>query len=197
MNNKSRKIVLLADSGVGLLIARAALAPVLTWLLNLGIRKIPGYRGRVQSVNIHFAAPSLIVRGLTLAKSNGTKTEQLLEIKSVIVGSHWRAILTGSLIGYQIRSAEPPMNDIHSGRGPVAPGFAPSPGRRRRPGLEIIRLKTDGYDRNGEHEADTELAMLRKAFLFHISLREAARRASAFDWLDSVQEADAELESPL
>jgi hypothetical protein len=100
MNNSSRKIILLTDAGLGLLIARAALPPVLTWLLNLGIRKIPGYQARVQRVNFHFAAPSLVVKGLSLAKSNGTKIEQLLEIKSVMVGGHLKAILTGSLIGH-------------------------------------------------------------------------------------------------
>jgi hypothetical protein len=43
---------ILADAGVGLLVARAALPIVLTWLTNLAIRKeLPGYRGKVQRVD--------------------------------------------------------------------------------------------------------------------------------------------------
>jgi hypothetical protein len=100
MNYGSRKIVILANAGVGLLVARAALPIVLTWLANLGLRKVPGYRGKAQRVDFHFADPSLVVQGLSFAKSTGTRTEQLLNISSVIVGSHWKMIFTGALVGY-------------------------------------------------------------------------------------------------
>src|SRR5271168_4876627 len=100
MNSSSRKIVIVASAGAGLLVARAVLPTVLTWLANLGVRKIPGYRGRVQKVRIDFTAPSLVVHGLSLAKFNGSKTEQLLDIRSVVVGSAWKKILSGALVGF-------------------------------------------------------------------------------------------------
>jgi membrane protein len=100
MNSSSRKIVIVAAAGSVLLVARAALPRVLTWLANLGVRKIPGYRGKVQKVGIDFTAPSLMVQGLSLAQFNGSKPEQLLNIRSVIVGSQWKKILTGKLVGY-------------------------------------------------------------------------------------------------
>jgi membrane protein len=125
MNSSSRKIGIIADAGVGLLVARAAMPIVLTWLANLGIRKIPGYRGRAQRVEIHFATPSLVVQGLSLAKYNGSKTEQLLDISSVIVGSHWRTILTGALVGY-IRVDTPRLQlDLESFRRDGAPETNP------------------------------------------------------------------------
>jgi membrane protein len=77
-----------------------ALPALLTWLANLNVRKIPGYRGSVRRVSVHFAAPSLVVRDLSLAKFNGTKAQQLLHIRSLTVGSHWRKILTGAFVGY-------------------------------------------------------------------------------------------------
>jgi hypothetical protein len=100
VNSSSRKIGIIADAGVGLLVARAALPIVLTWLANLGIRKVPGYRGRAQRVEFNFATPSLVIQGLSLVKYNGSKTEQLLDISSIIVASHWKTILTGALVGY-------------------------------------------------------------------------------------------------
>jgi membrane protein len=100
MNSRSRNIVLVASAGTGLLVARAALPIVLTWLANLGVRKIPGYRGRVRKVGIDFTGPSLVIHDLSLAKFNGSKAEQLLDIRSVIVGSQWKKILSGALVGY-------------------------------------------------------------------------------------------------
>jgi hypothetical protein len=44
MTYSSRKIVISADAGLAFLVARAALPVVLTWLANLGGRKIPGYQ---------------------------------------------------------------------------------------------------------------------------------------------------------
>jgi membrane protein len=100
MNFSSRKIVIVAGAGTGLLIARAALPVVLTWLANLGVRKIPGYRGSVRRVGVNFTDPSLVVRGLSLAKFNGSKPEQRLNITSVIVASEWKKIFAGELVGY-------------------------------------------------------------------------------------------------
>ena len=99
MNSSSRRIVIVAGAGTGLVVARAALPRVLTWLANLGVRKIPGYRGRVQKVRIDFTAPSLVVQGLSLSRFNGSKPELLLEISSIIIGSQWKKILTGVLVG--------------------------------------------------------------------------------------------------
>ena len=100
MNSSSKKIVLVAGAGTVLLVARVALPRVLTWLANLGIRKIPGYRGRVQKVAINFTAPRLVIRGSHWGKFNGSKLEQLLDVSSLIVGSRWKHILTGALVGY-------------------------------------------------------------------------------------------------
>jgi membrane protein len=100
MISSSRKIVILAGAGTGLLVARAALPTLLTWLANLGVRKIPGYRASVRRVSIDFTVPSLVVQGLSLAKFNGSKPEQLLDVTSVTIASEWKKILTGALVGY-------------------------------------------------------------------------------------------------
>jgi membrane protein len=100
MNSRSRKIVVLAGAGTGLLVARAALPTVLKWLANLAVRKIPGYRASVRRVIIDFTVPSLVVQGLSIAKFNRSKPEQLLDFTSVIVASEWKKILTGALVGH-------------------------------------------------------------------------------------------------
>jgi hypothetical protein len=58
--------------------------------------KIPGYRESVQRVAIHFATPSLVVQNLSLAGSPGNE-RAITDISSIIVGSHWKKILTGAL----------------------------------------------------------------------------------------------------
>src|ERR1700691_1917821 len=100
MNSNSRKFAIVAGTGAGLLILRAAVSPVLTWLANVGVQKVPGYRGRVRHVRVDFRVPCLEIQGLSLAQLNGAQPENLLEISSVILGSHWKDLVTGSLIGY-------------------------------------------------------------------------------------------------
>ena len=97
MSPSSRKIVI---AGTGLVVARAALPTILTWLANIGVRKIPGYRGRVRKVRVDFSAPCLIVQGLSLAKFNGNTAEQILEVASVVIASRWENILAGTIDGY-------------------------------------------------------------------------------------------------
>jgi membrane protein len=100
MNSGSRKIAILAGASAGILIVRAAAPTILTWLANLGVQKVPGYRGRVRRVSIDFTTPRVAVQGLSLAKLNGGRPEHLLHVGSIVVGSHWKDILTGSLIAY-------------------------------------------------------------------------------------------------
>jgi hypothetical protein len=57
MNLGSRKITILAGAGAGILIVRAAAPTILTWLANLGVQKVPGYRGRVRRVSVDFTIP--------------------------------------------------------------------------------------------------------------------------------------------
>jgi membrane protein len=130
MNAGSRKIVIVATAGTGLLVARSALPRLLTWLANRGVRKIPGYRGSVQKVGVDFTAPCLMVQGLSLAKFNGSKQDQLLDISSIIVGSHWNKLLSGALVGY-IRLESPRLLlDLESIRSRTVDGATkPNPDR--------------------------------------------------------------------
>src|SRR6266436_8627647 len=91
---------MVAEVGYGLVVATAALPTVLTWLANLRLRKIPGYRGRVRRVSIDFIAPSLVVRDLSFVKLNGSRVEQILDLRSVIVGSEWKKIFSRAFDGY-------------------------------------------------------------------------------------------------
>src|ERR1700730_11447239 len=99
MSPSSRKIVIAASAGTGLLVARAVLPTILTWLGNVGVRKIPGYRGRVRSVRIDFSAPGLVVQGISLAKFNGNQPEQILDVASVVIASEWKKIFAGTIEG--------------------------------------------------------------------------------------------------
>ena len=80
MNFGSRKIAILAGASAGILIVRAAAPTILTWLANVGVQKVPGYRGRVRRVSIDFTTPRVVVQGLSLAKLNGGRPEHLLHV---------------------------------------------------------------------------------------------------------------------
>ena len=92
-----------------------------TWLTNLGMRKVPGYRGQVQRVDFHFANPSLSIQGLSLAKSTKGRIEQLLDINSVIVGIRWKNILTGALVGHVQLDAPRLQLNLESSKRDVVP----------------------------------------------------------------------------
>ncbi len=100
MNLGSRKIAFLAGASAGILIVRAAAPTILTWLANVGVQKVPGYRGSVRRVSIDFTTPRLAVQVLSLAKLNTGRPEHLLHVGSIVVGSNWKDILKGSLIAY-------------------------------------------------------------------------------------------------
>jgi membrane protein len=99
MNSPSRKRIVIASTGT-LVIIKVVLPTLLTWLANVSLRRIPGYRGSVRRISLHFAVPSVVVRNLSLSKSNGTAPQQSLAIRSVVVGSQWKKLLTGALVGF-------------------------------------------------------------------------------------------------
>jgi hypothetical protein len=123
------RISTVVDMGVGLSVARVALPLVLTWLANLGARKVPGYRASVRRVILDVMTPRLSVAGLSLVKLNG---EHLLQVDSVVIGSRWRDRLRSSWIAY-IRVDSPRVM------------------------LELHRLARSGDSRtNGQSEADAQ-----------------------------------------
>jgi hypothetical protein len=61
---------------------------ILTLLANLGVQKVPGYRGRIRRVSIDFSAPRLVAEGLSLAQSNGGGAKHFLTVGSIVVGSN-------------------------------------------------------------------------------------------------------------
>jgi hypothetical protein len=130
MNSSTRKIVIVASAATGLLVTRAALPALLTWLANRGVRKIPGCRGRIQKVGIDFTAPSLVVRGLSLVKFNGSEPKQLLDVSALTVGTEWVKILRGSLVGYIRLDAPRLLLDVEAIRAQSGNGAAHSKSNR-------------------------------------------------------------------
>jgi hypothetical protein len=84
MNRPARITVKLVSGAAGVLIIRAALPAVLTWLVNLGLRKTPGCRGRVRRVNLEFITPRLVIQGFALATLNGGQPEHHFEVASFL-----------------------------------------------------------------------------------------------------------------
>jgi hypothetical protein len=100
MNSRMKKTALAIGAGASLLMIRAALPVLLTWLANKSLRKVPGYRGRVQRVGLDFAAPRVMVQGFSLVTLNGDRPEHQIRVTSIVAGSRWRDILAGRWIGY-------------------------------------------------------------------------------------------------
>jgi hypothetical protein len=100
MNARMRKTAQAIGGGIALLVLRAALPVLLTWLANRSLRKVPGYRGSVQRIRLDFTAPRVMVQGLSLAALNGGRPEHHLQVASIVAGSRWRDILAGKWVGY-------------------------------------------------------------------------------------------------
>src|ERR1700722_4539822 len=86
MNSPSRRSIVIASTGT-LVVIKVVLPTLLTWLANVSLRRIPGYRGSVRRISLYFPVPSMVVRNLSLYKSDGTAPQQSLAIRSVVVGS--------------------------------------------------------------------------------------------------------------
>jgi hypothetical protein len=99
MNLGSRKLPIAVYVGGGLVLTKLALPAILTWLANIGIRKIPGYGGSVRRFRVDLTVLRLVVRDLSLVELNGVQPNKL-QASLILVGSHWKGILNASLIGY-------------------------------------------------------------------------------------------------
>jgi len=67
-------------------------------LANFGLQKVPGFRGRVRRVSFDFTIPRLILSDVLVANINDGQAEQVLEVGSLIITTHWKDIFTGALI---------------------------------------------------------------------------------------------------
>jgi hypothetical protein len=151
MNSSSRKIAIV---GAGLLIARASLPTVLTWLANFGVRKIPGYRGSVKRVTINFTVPSVIVQDLSLEKFSGAGPHEFLYVRTVIVGSKWEKIFAAALDGY-VRLESPRLFLDFEGFGGKSRGDdqgKAEPKKDNSPIFDELKTGCRGYPRPGKCE---------------------------------------------
>jgi membrane protein len=99
MRPTRQKTTVLITAVAALVITRAALPRLLTWLANIAVGRMPGVRGRVRGVRINFMAPGLAVLDLSLSKLNGGAPEHRIEVGSIAVNSEWKKLLTGALVG--------------------------------------------------------------------------------------------------
>jgi membrane protein len=81
-------------------VARMGLPVLLTWLVNARLRRIPGYRGRVRRINLHFIHPRVVIERISLAKLSDGDVEQCLSVRSLVVGTSWRSLGARALLGY-------------------------------------------------------------------------------------------------
>ena len=100
MNTRMKKTAQAIGGGIGLLVLRAALPVLLTWLANRSLRKVRGYRGSIQRIHLDFTAPRVMVQGFSLAVLKSGRPEHHLQVASIVAGSRWRDILDGKWIGY-------------------------------------------------------------------------------------------------
>jgi membrane protein len=96
----SQRKDLVVPGAVFIFVARMGLPVLLTWLANARLRKIPGYRGKVGRVSLHFVHPRVVIERISLTKLSDGHAEQCLSIKSLAVSTSWRSIGTRALLGY-------------------------------------------------------------------------------------------------
>ena len=71
---------------------------VLTWLANIGLRRLRGVRGTVKWVRIKLMAPGIALRDLSQRNTDGRVGKQRIEVGSIAIDRQWRALATGKLL---------------------------------------------------------------------------------------------------
>src|SRR5437016_5509678 len=99
MKARSRITVIVITAAVTWMTVRGGLPALLTWLTNFAIQRIPGVRGSVRRVQIHFMAPGLTVRGVSLTTLSSGAPEHRMEVSAIALNSQWKTLLTGGLVG--------------------------------------------------------------------------------------------------
>jgi hypothetical protein len=94
MKTPSKRTLLVMTAAVTVVIARAGLPALLTWLANTAVRKIPGIRGKVRRMELNFLAPGLTVNGLSVALLNGNAPGHRIEVGTVAIKSRWNALVS-------------------------------------------------------------------------------------------------------
>ncbi len=98
MRPSRKTMVVVTTAAITVAVARAGLPALLTWLTNLGLRKIPGILGKVRRVQIDFLGPGLTVKDVSVATLNGGAPAHRIEVRAIAINSQWRTLLTGALV---------------------------------------------------------------------------------------------------
>jgi hypothetical protein len=98
MRAPSRKTMVVVIAAGAVVVARAGLPALLTWLANMAVRKIPGIRGKVRRVQIDFMTPGLTAKDVSVATLNGGAPGHRIEVGAIAVNSQWKSLLTGALV---------------------------------------------------------------------------------------------------
>jgi uncharacterized protein involved in outer membrane biogenesis len=98
---------------VTLIIARAALPFAVKTYVNHTLDKIPGYRGRLNDVDIHLWRGAYEIIGLDIIKSDGKVPVPFFSVKSADLSVQWRELFHGSVVG-KITLDQPKLNFVEN-----------------------------------------------------------------------------------
>jgi membrane protein len=82
-----------------LVVARAALSPLVGRVINAILQHLPGYEAHVEDIAFSFLRTSITVRGFSLHKKSNDIRKRVLDVPQVTITLHWRDLLKRRWIG--------------------------------------------------------------------------------------------------
>src|SRR5262249_6996466 len=92
------RFVIAAGAAGSLVAGRAVLAYVLTQVVGLALKKIPGLRGRVDGVDLQVLERRIVLHGLTIERASHDDTRITAEVDRLTVRLDGRQLLAGHLV---------------------------------------------------------------------------------------------------
>src|SRR5690348_12199083 len=97
MDRSTRKMMFLFGLGTTVVLTRAIFPPLLTRLVNAVLGRVPGYKGRIDGVELSVLRGRIGFRGISLRQS-GFDCRQSLLMDRIALQLDWKNALRGNLV---------------------------------------------------------------------------------------------------
>src|SRR4051812_29507387 len=91
----AKKIAWTAGAAGTAVAARAGLPALITQAVNYALKKIPGYRGHLDHIEIHLFRGEVVLQGLTFNQIEGFREIPLLRLEALKARVRWKLLMQG------------------------------------------------------------------------------------------------------
>ena len=121
MKTYYRQTVVIATVATAVVVLGTGVPPLLAWLANFALRRIPSIRGKVRRARISFLTPGLVLSGVSLVARDFPGNR--IEVGNIALNSQWKHLLRGALVATlsvnapQVLVNANTLGSTHAGKG--------------------------------------------------------------------------------